>query len=719
MMRKSGVLAVLLAIAAVSAMADGDDPPSRVARLNFQSGSVSFRPGSIEEWTAATINYPLTTGDRLWTDIGATAEIHVGSTAIRMAPQTAISILNLDDRTVQLSVTEGSVNVRLRSLADDESFEVDTPNVAVTLLRTGDYRIDTQGENNLTTATVRGGDAEVTGAGAAFTVHARESARISGVDPVSQEGGPAPPLNEFDNWCLARDRREQQAQISARYVPRDMVGYEDLDEYGAWREDAQYGWVWAPRTVAVGWAPYHNGRWAWVEPWGWTWVDEAPWGFAPFHYGRWAFGGGGWFWVPGRLVVGVRPVYAPALVAFVGGAGFGVGISVGGGGGVAAWFPLGPGEVYRPAYHVSEVYVRQVNITHVTNVNVVNVTNVTNVRYVNQNVAGAVTAVPHEAFVSARSVAQVSVRVDARAVAQARVVGTTALVAPRRESVMMHTGPPVAAPPARFADRAVVARTAPPAPPVAFAAKQQALQANQGRPLAPEQTRTLQTNAPAPRPMVRTVTPTGRVAPASQPVMTQRPQPGTGQPAVSQPVQTPRQQPAMERSVPAPQQQPAVERPATPSFQRNDRPGQPPQRESVQPVPTPRQQPATSQPTAQPAAPNFQRTDRPGQPPQRESVQPVQPARQQPAVERPATPSVQRNDRPPQAPPREVRELPKEQPVTTRPAPEARHEAPPQPREQPATARPVPEARHEASPQPKDERKQPAKKADPKDEKKQ
>jgi hypothetical protein len=255
---------------------------------------------------------------------------------------------------------------------------------------------------------------------------------------------------------------------------------------------------------------------------------------------------------------------------------------VGGGGGVAAWFPLGPGEVYRPAYHVSEVYVRQVNITHVTNINVVNVTNVTNVRYVNQNVQGAVTVVPHEAFISSRPVAQVSVRVDARVVAQAQVVGTTAQVAPRRESVMAHSGPAVAGPPARFADRAVVARTAPPAPPVSFAAKQQALQANQGRPLAPEQTRNLRTNTPAPRPMVRTVAPAGR-APQSQPVMTPRPQP-------------------------------AVAQPAAPSVQHNDRPAQAPQREVAQPAPTPRPQPAV----VQPAAPNIQHIDRPAQAPQRE-----------------------------------------------------------------------------------------------------
>jgi len=546
-------LFVLLFAAAGAALADGDDPPSRVARLNLLNGNVSFRPGSIEEWTAATLNYPLTTGDHLWTDAGAQAEIHVGSTAIRMAPQTALAILNIDDRTVQISVPQGSVNVRLLSLADDDAFEVDTPNAAATLLRPGDYRFDADGDNNLTVVTVRGGDAEVTGTGTAFTVHARESARITGVDTISQEILPAPPPDDFDNWCLARERREAQASISARYVPRDMVGYEDLDEYGAWREDPQYGWVWIPRSVAVGWAPYHYGRWAWVDPWGWTWIDDAPWGFAPFHYGRWALVAGGWAWVPGRLVAGVRPVYVPALVAFVGGTGFSPGVAVAGGGGVAAWFPLGPGEVYRPAYHVSEVYVRQVNIPHVTNVNVIGVTNV---RYVNQTVAGAVTVVPHEAFVSARPVAAVSVRVDPAVVARAQVVGPTALVAPRRESVIVRTGGAVVAPPPRFADRVVVARATPPPPPVSFAAKQQALQANPGRPLAPEQTRVLRTATPLPRPMVRTlaVPPAGRVAPPSSPLA--RPQPNAAQPP---PARTPE-----------------------PGFQRNDRPpAGTPQREAA------------------------------------------------------------------------------------------------------------------------------------------
>ena len=513
-------------------MADADDPPSRVARLNYLSGPVSFRPGSVDDWAPATLNYPLTTGDHLWTDPGAQTEFHVGSTAFRMNSGTAVSILNLDDQMAQISLTEGALNVVIRYLGENESVEVDTPNVAVSLLRPGNYRIQANGDESVSMVTVRGGEAEVTGGGAAFPVRAGQSARMAGMDTVSQEINPAPGPDPFDQWCMDRERREGGA-ISARYVPREMVGYEDLDQYGVWTELPPYGPVWRPRAVAADWAPYHYGHWAWVDPWGWTWIDDAPWGFAPFHYGRWAFEGGGWFWVPGRMVVGVRPVYAPALVAFVGGGGFSVGVRMGGGVGMAAWFPLGPGEVYRPAYHVSEVYVRNVNIVHVSNVTVINSWNVTNVRYANQGVRGAVTVVPNDAFIHARPVASVAVVVPHDEIVRARVVGTTAVVAPIRESVVVRPGGAmvVHAPPARFADRQVVVRHAPPPPPVSFAAKEQALRANGGRPLEPAQEASFRRSTPQGAPMVRPANPQGQT-------FGNRPAPQGGQPGVFQPRNT-------------------------------------------------------------------------------------------------------------------------------------------------------------------------------------
>lgn len=551
MIRKPGYFAVLLAMAAapVVAQPQPQDPPSRVARLSFKSGSVSFRPGSVEDWTEASLNYPLTTGDHLWTQTGARAELHAGSSAIRMASETALAILNLDDLTTQLSVTEGTVEIHIPALVPGENFEVDTPNAAVSLLQPGDYHIDSHSDTNLTMAAVLAGQAAVMAGGANYPVYARQSASVTGLDQVTEQTGPAPMPNEFDQWCAERDRREAQSQ-SVRYVPRDMIGYEDLDQYGTWRPMPPYGMVWVPMNVPPGWAPYHSGHWAWVSPWGWTWIDDAPWGFAPFHYGRWAYSGF-WFWIPGTMAP--RPVYAPALVAFVGGPGFGVSAAFGAGGGVA-WFALGPGELYRPVYAVSPVYMQAVNVRYgVLNVNVVNV------NYVNRGVAGAVIAVPQAAFVGARPVAGAAVVVNERELAQARVIGAAPLVAPSRASVLANPeGRVVAAPPARFAERPVVAHMTPPPPPVSFAARQQALAANPGRPVDAATLNNLRRSNPPAAPMVRTtqVAPGALRPPAAQNAPNDRPPAARPAPAA---VQTPQARPA-QAPKPPPKKTPAKDK---------------------------------------------------------------------------------------------------------------------------------------------------------------
>jgi hypothetical protein len=248
-----------------------------------------------------------------------------------------------------------------------------------------------------------------------------------------------------------------------------MTGYEDLDEYGIWRYVANYGYVWAPTRLVVGWAPYRYGHWAWIAPWGWTWVDDAPWGFAPFHYGRWACVGTSWFWVPGPITV--RPVYAPALVAFVGGGGFQFSASFGGGPGVA-WFPLAPGEVFVPMYHTSRVYVNNINTTN-TVVRVSRVTEVYNnsnagarVTYANQHAIG-VTAVSQEAFVNARPVSRNIVQLPPRDIEQAPVSHLTPAT-PIRNSALGAGTPAPFHPPSPVATRPVVANRIPPAAPRSF-----------------------------------------------------------------------------------------------------------------------------------------------------------------------------------------------------------------------------------------------------------
>jgi hypothetical protein len=515
LLKLAGLLSVALAVALFApqrAAADDDDPPSRVARLSYTHGNVSFNPAGTDDWVTAVVNRPITTGDKLWADNGARAELNIGSALIRLSSNTGFSFLSLDDRMAQIRITEGTLNLRVRRLENDETFEIDTPNLAFSVLRPGNYKINVNEAGDTTVVVVRDGQGEVTGGGSAYTVHPREIGTFTGIDQLDadvQRFGDDE--DDFDNWCNERDRHADHS-TSARYVSTDVIGYDDLDDYGGWRPVPEYGTVWFPHTTVVGWAPYRYGHWVWISPWGWTWVDDEPWGFAPFHYGRWVVVGGVWGWVPSPprpVVVGVayvRPVYAPALVAWVGGPHFSVGIGIGGGGGVGvAWFPLGPRDVYCPSYHVSQRYVQNVNIsnttvinqTHITNVynNVYNnvyvnkTVNVTNVTYQNQTAPNAVTATSHQAFVSAQPVHSNMVRVDAREVASAPVAPMTPTVAPQQHSVLGSGASASVKPPAATFSRAVVAKTAPPPAPASFVKQQQAIQANGGRPPASSEMR--------------------------------------------------------------------------------------------------------------------------------------------------------------------------------------------------------------------------------------
>jgi uncharacterized protein DUF6600 len=445
---------------------DDQDPPGRVARLNFAEGSVSFQPAGEGDWVAAVLNRPMVTGDNLWADEDSRAEVHIGSAALRLGTQTGITFLDITDNATQIRLAQGSLLVRVRHVDDDDSYEIDTPNLALNLLQAGTYRIDVSADGNQTVATVFHGRGRVTGGGYSYNVFAGQSATFTGADTLDYQLGQVPDQDDFDQWAFQRDAREDDAD-SANYVSREMTGYEDLDASGDWSYVAGYGECWAPRAVAVGWAPYRFGHWVWVGPWGWTWVENEPWGFAPFHYGRWANVNGGWFWVPGPVVV--RPVWAPALVAFVGGgAGFRFSAGVG-----VGWFPLGPGEVFLPGYRVSRNYVNNVNITN-TSVNITRVTNVYNTVvinktvvnevYVNQRVAGGVTVVSHDAFVNARPVAQNIMRVEPRELAVAPVTHVVG-VEPVRQSVIGAGRAVAVHPPAAVMSRPVVAQRTPPPPP--------------------------------------------------------------------------------------------------------------------------------------------------------------------------------------------------------------------------------------------------------------
>ena len=427
--RLSGLLGILL-IAVPSLRAQNDvsgDPPNRVARISVIQGNVSLEPNGVNDFSQAEINYPLTSGDRVYVDNTSLGELQTAGLAVRLGNGADVTLSSLTDNIAQFGLAQGSIRVRTRSLASfngsQATVEVDTPNGAILVDQPGDVRVDSYPQDDTTVVTVSSGAVEVTGQNLDQQLGPNQSLRLSGSNPVYAEQVQLLPPDGLDQFDQQREQRRERS-YAYRYVSPDMIGAADLDEYGDWQQANQdnqgYGAVWYPRGVPAGWTPYSNGHWAWVAPWGWTWVEAEPWGFAPFHYGRWANFGGRWGWVPGPPASAfggeVRPIYSPALVAFVGGGGGGLSVAIGA---IAAWFPLGPREVYQPWYHASPAYCNRVNVTNIYNtnvtevhntyinrtVNVYNTTNVTNVTYVNRTAATVV--VPQRAFASGQSIAKV------------------------------------------------------------------------------------------------------------------------------------------------------------------------------------------------------------------------------------------------------------------------------------------------------------------------
>lgn len=412
------VVILLLPLLTVPAFADNDDPPSVVARISYLNGNVSFEPSGENEFAQASMNYPVTTGDRLYTDQGSRAEFETGHLAVRLSDNTDITVTNLSDQFLQFGLSQGTARFTAYNLPEDQAIEIDTPNGAFTVVRSGSYRVETFPDSDTTFVTVNSGELQIGGPDDGSSIRAGQSVRLTGSNPPQIEYVSAPGRDDFDQWCGDRDQRFSRSR-SSQYASQ-VPGYEDLDDYGRWEPAQDYGQVWYPTAVPAGWVPYRYGHWAWVDPWGWTWVEDEPWGFAPFHYGRWVVINSRWGWVPAPPVAR-RACYAPALVAFVGGGGFSLSVRVGGG--VQAWFPLGPNEPYYPPYHHSDVYLRQVNVTNVRNVTVINNTinvRTTNITYVNQRVA--MTAVPSETFRSSQPVARQVVAIRADEAVRATVI---------------------------------------------------------------------------------------------------------------------------------------------------------------------------------------------------------------------------------------------------------------------------------------------------------
>jgi hypothetical protein len=404
---------------------DASDPPSRVARLAYAEGDLGLMPAGTTAWTSADVNHPLTNGDKLSSGPGGKAELDLGGAALRIDGQTDIGVLNLNGQIGQFELTQGTLNISVRSIDQDASYEIDTPTVALVIDQPGSYRVDVPTDGSSTTVAINDGLATVYGENnAQHNVFAGRRYQFSNSALTDVSVSDITSSDAFDLWCSNRDTQEG-GDASAQYVSDDMVGSDDLNGWGSWEEDQDYGYIWYPVNVVAGWAPYRFGHWVWIWPWGWTWIDDMPWGFAPYHYGRWAFIHDRWGWIPGPRHA--RPIYAPALVAFV---------HPGMGQHPVGWFPLGPHDVYNPWYRTSRSYYTNVNLANIGPGRYDDQTRLidtihnqyglyqsshgaSGASYAYRNMPAALTAVSAQTFASAGSVRNSQVHVSAQQLAAA------------------------------------------------------------------------------------------------------------------------------------------------------------------------------------------------------------------------------------------------------------------------------------------------------------
>ncbi|MBK9964080.1 MAG: FecR domain-containing protein [Holophagales bacterium] len=526
--------AALLAVhpaAAQYADDEGDDGIRQsVARVSYFEGEVSLNRGDApDDWQPASINYPMTFGDRLWAGRRSRAELQLRGARVYLGPGSELAALDLTLDVRQLSLTVGTATFQVIRLEREEVFEVATPNVSVTFETPGTYRVDVDEDGN-SRVSVRQGRAWAAAAGGQVELERGDQIRVRGIDNPDYDVVGLSRADSWDNWVQNRARRYRSVR-SASYVHPDIYGAEDLDAYGSWERGSEYGSVWYPRGMAANWEPYRAGRWIWRDPWGWTWLSSEPWGWAPYHYGRWAVVRGRWGWVP-EGPLGGRPGYSPAVVGFVGGgAGWSVSVTAGG---FVGWFPLAPREPFQPWWTHSRP-----------------TANVTNFRYAYRS---RITVVSRNVFVGGGRVDRDLVR-DARVVrevAAAPILRGPIPVLPTRASIRVSAvavqGRVSARPPERILQREVVTRTAPPQAPPSFDRKLSVIREKEGEPVPVDVARRLSVEEKGGARSAQPVRPAGRegvaLAPRGDVKESRKPQPLP--PAASRPAE-PAARPARER----------------------------------------------------------------------------------------------------------------------------------------------------------------------------
>lgn len=363
-----GLQLLLLLVLCLTGMAAQADPPTRVLRVaEIQGQALWFDPDE-REWQPLLRNQSLSEGDRLRVDHHSRVGLRIGPHALWLDERSQLELMRVDDERLDLVLDRGALALRLVTREGALETRVRTPEGRFQFDRAGDYRVD---------ALARSSRGQVYEGRMVFDHRGQEDAPLWLQAPETAElwwdNGPRAerqrlmPQDDFGAWLVdsagfGREDVDRYANRPAyRYVSPELTGADELDAHGRWESSSEFGPLWLPVRVAVDWAPYRYGRWTWHRHWGWTWVDDLPWGYATSHYGRWVYWRNRWCWAPGPVRV-ARPVFAPALVGWVGSGHVQVGIQIGGRAAPpVAWYPLAPYEVYKPWYRHSPQYVRRIN----------------------------------------------------------------------------------------------------------------------------------------------------------------------------------------------------------------------------------------------------------------------------------------------------------------------------------------------------------------------
>jgi hypothetical protein len=421
--------------------------PGRVGDLSLRSGKVSFRAPGQTAWAEAELNQPIYAGAAVRTDPQALSEIRIGPNTVNISSNSEIEVIALRDQATQIALTHGRIGLHLRQIAEVESVEIDTPRGSVWLLDPGSYDVNAGAGDQPLQITAFEGSARVIRGDHDTRIGSGQMAVLAGSDPTGVSIETAVP-DSFVEWCRARDYDETRL-AATYYISTYMTGFAELDAAGIWKINSEYGPIWVP-IAPEEWAPYRFGHWSWMAPWGWTWIDDQPWGFAPSHYGRWVLVDDHWAWVPGSF--SARPLYAPAVVAFLGTPGVGLSSEEGA---TVAWFPLAPGEAYWPSYTRDVDYVRDLNRGNVQDVGTIRIPadgepplELFNEEFANRQYA---TVVPRSVFINGRPVAPARMTLPEHRLQNAPVLMASPQIAPASVQRVVHAVPTASTPASRGA----------------------------------------------------------------------------------------------------------------------------------------------------------------------------------------------------------------------------------------------------------------------------